>query len=481
MKQTLLIVFLVLSSLVQGQNTLDGTIQHYSHGKVFLLAFYGEKTALVDSTLSDSAGHFSFTFSSFRLSGMYRVQWGKEGLVDLIWNHENIRFVTTRTNPEDSLMIQESVENKINQNYSTLDKVNQTKLQLLMPLVDYYPVKDRFYGTVVQEMEKIQKKQKIYLDSLVKLYPNTYAVRMAKIYQTPFISSSLGNTERISFLKQHYFDNIDFSDTALLRSTVFANKAISYLALYSNNRLQQKQLEAEFIKAVTIMLSAASVNPEIYKFWLDYLVSGFDKYHFDEVITYIADNFQDPYACEDQTRKTALQKKLETFKKLSVGNEAPEVETTDSKGKPVKLSDINSEYTLLVFWSSECSHCSAMMPLLKELYDKQKPKRIEVMAISIDTSRAAWTGFLKENRLNWINGSDLKGFGGKAVDDYNIYATPTMFLLDKQKKILAKPITMRELEQVLRENKLIVLITHDAKEGKAGIGSPDNLGKESIY
>jgi peroxiredoxin len=305
------------------------------------------------------------------------------------------------------------------------------------------------------QFEGIQRLQEQYLDSLGKLYPNAFAVRVATVYQSPFLPATMNKDERIDFLKQHYFDKVDFKDTVLLRSMVFANKAISYLSLYSNNRLAQKQLEAEFIKAVTIMLSAASVNPEIFKFWLDYLVGGFDKYHLDEVITYIADNFQDPFACEDQQRKTALQKKLETFKKIAVGKISPDMEVPDNKGKSVKLSGIMSEYTLVVFWSTQCSHCTAMMPRLKELYDLQKPRRFEVMAVSIDTSRTAWNAFLKEQKLNWINVSDLKGFAGKPADDFNIYATPTIFLLDREKKILSKPISLRELEEALRENKLI--------------------------
>ncbi len=258
----------------------------------------------------------------------------------------------------------------------------------------------------------------------------------------------------LTYLRQHYFDGVDFTDTAMLRSTVFPNKAISYLALYSNNRLTQKQLQTEFIKAVTVIMSAASVNAEVYKFLLDYLVSGFDKYHFDDVIEYMADNFQDPFACEDQERKTSLQKKLETFKKISVGKIAPALQMPDSKGKPVVLSEIKAEYTLLVFWSTECQHCTNMMPGLKSIYDHQKAKRFEVVAVSLDTSRSSWLDFLKSEKLNWINLCDFQGFRGKPADDYNIYATPTMFLLDREKKILAKPISMRELEQVLREQQL---------------------------
>jgi peroxiredoxin len=219
--------------------------------------------------------------------------------------------------------------------------------------------------------------------------------------------------------------------------------------------LTQKQLEAEFIKAVTLMLSAASVNAGVFKFLLDYLVSGFDKYHFEEVITYIADNFQDPFACEDQAKKTALQKKLDTFKKIAIGQPAPDFEIPDSKGKIVKLSAISSEYTLLIFWSSECPHCTEMMPKVKTLYDAQKPKRFEILSVSLDTSRTEWQNFLKAEKLNWINSSELKGFNSTSTDLYNIYATPTMFLLDREKKIIAKPISYRELEGVLRENGLL--------------------------
>jgi thiol-disulfide isomerase/thioredoxin len=116
---------------------------------------------------------------------------------------------------------------------------------------------------------------------------------------------------------------------------------------------------------------------------------------------------------------------------------------------------VGAEYTLVVFYATTCPHCMSMMPRLKELYEQQKPRRFEVVAVSIDTSRTEWNKFLKEEKLSWINVSDLKGFGGKPADDFNIYATPTMFLLDKGKTILSKPISLMELEQSLRDHNLI--------------------------
>jgi len=455
MKRFLPFLLILFGSRLSAQNSVEGTIRNLEIRNVYLMSLYGEKSTIIDSVTADSTGKVRFLFPSNRHQGMYRIQWSKEGQTDLIWNHEDIRFITNSLYPGDSLTILTSLENQIYYTFSRKDRNCQARLELLMPVVDYYPVRDTFYRVATRELDLIQRNQQKSLDSLVRLYPDSYAVRLLRLYQSPFIPSSLTKDERLALLRQHYFDKVDFNDTILLNSPAFANKTISYLSLYSNNRLTQKQLEAEFIKAVTVLLSAASVNAEVYKFLLDYVVGGFDKYHLDEVITYIADNFQDPYSCEDQQRKTALQKKLETFKKIAVGKIAPDMGIPDQKGKIVTLSAVPAEYTLLVFWSSDCPHCTDLLPRLNTLYENQKTKRFEVMAVSMDTSSVAWNNFIRTHKLRWVNVSELKGFAGKAADTYNIYATPTMLLLDREKKILSKPISYRSLEQALREVNLI--------------------------
>ena len=435
--------------------TIEGKIFSVPEWKIYLSTVFGEKVKKTDSTLSDKEGHFAFQMKAGAPVGLYRITWEKDKYVDLLWNHEDIRFFTRSDSPLDSLKFLSSVENIIYYDYLRLDRSSQQKLDLLIPVIDYYPEKKGFYEKAVSEFESIQKNLVRVQDSIEAIHPSSFALRIIRNQSPPFLSPSLTKEERINYLKLHFFDKVNFQDTLLLNSNAWANKAIAYLSLYGNSKLDQKQLEAEFIKAVTLMFNAASVNPEIYKFILDYVVGGFDKYHFDGVITYIADNFQDPLSCEDQARKTALQKKLDNFKKISIGKIAPEIEVPDSKGKIIRLSSLQSEYTLVIFWSSECGHCVEMMPKVKQFFDNQKPKRVEILAVSIDTSRTGWTSFIKQEKLNWINVSELKGFNSKSTDDYNIFATPTMFLLDKEKKIIAKPISYKELEQALKENKLL--------------------------
>ena len=59
-----------------------------------------------------------------------------------------------------------------------------------------------------------------------------------------------------------------------------------------------------------------------------------------------------------------------------------------------------------------------------------------MLAISIDTSKSDWQNFIKNEGLDeWMNVCDLKGWEGKAAVDYFIYATPTMFLVDKDTEV----------------------------------------------
>ena len=453
----ILFYFLLLPALPafsQSTHFIHGEITNAGGKKVFLSGFYGEKVNKIDSVTCDASGRFVYPLGPAVTTGLYKLSMGKDHFLDLILNNEDVDFVCKGDLSADSTSFLTSTENKIYYYFMNYDRTVQAKLEVLLPLLDYYPEKDKFYTLATAEYERLQRSEKNTIDSLAALYPGAYAIRIFRIQHTPFLPSGLTKEDRIAYLKQHFLDDVDFKDTLILHSNAWANKAISYLSLFSNNKYTQKQLESEFIKAVTVILSRASVNAEVYKFLLDYFVGGFDKYHFDAVITYMADNFQDPFSCEDQARKTQLQKKLENFKKISIGKVAPDIVIPDTKGKLIRLSEIKSEYTLLVFWSSECGHCVQMMPQLKELYEKQKPKRWEVMTISMDTSRNEWMTFLHEQKLNWINCSELKGFNSVSSDEYNIFATPTMFLLDRDKRIVAKPISYRELEQDLKENKI---------------------------
>ncbi len=99
-----ILLFIVFAGILEAQNNIDGQVTNLGPKKVYLMALYGERAPVIDSTTSDSTGRFRFIIGSSRQAGVYRVQWSKDGLVDVIWNHADVGFHTTPEKPEESIV-----------------------------------------------------------------------------------------------------------------------------------------------------------------------------------------------------------------------------------------------------------------------------------------------------------------------------------------------------------------------------------------
>lgn len=203
-------------------------------------------------------------------------------------------------------------------------------------------------------------------------------------------------------------------------------------------------------------MSEVAINDTMFDFVLDNVTRSFEKSVYELVLTYITENYVLADSCKNDDKKLAqsglsdraiaLKDKIERIKKLAVGKKAPEIIMGQLNENQQKLTDIKSEYTLILFWASWCPHCGVIMTEVKEVYDEYRDKGLEVVAISIDKDKAAWMKAIAEGNYSWINYSDLKGWDSKAAVDYNVWATPKMYLLDKEKRIIAKPATADELK-----------------------------------
>lgn len=101
------------------------------------------------------------------------------------------------------------------------------------------------------------------------------------------------------------------------------------------------------------------------------------------------------------------------------------------------ISDVKADQKVIVFWSSSCSHCENELPKLLEKYTEIKSKNIQIIGLSLDTDKVAYTK--KIAAFPWINDSELKGWNSSYPETYNIHATPTYFILDANNKIVSKP------------------------------------------
>jgi len=203
---------------------------------------------------------------------------------------------------------------------------------------------------------------------------------------------------------------------------------------------------------VDTLLNKARVNQIVYQHLVEYLIDGFKKFGFDKILDYIVEDYviKDDL-CLDTKTEGLIKRRIDQAKILKIGALAPNITIPDSLGNAIELYKINTPKILIVFYASWCPHCKELLPRLKTLND------IEIVAVSLDSSRVNWLNFVKDNALNFLNVSDLKGWNGKEAGDYFIYATPTMFILDSNKKIIGKPLTFEELQKYLLHSKIPIV------------------------
>lgn len=455
MKQLLIfLLFLIGYSSKCQDYRLEAIIKNAPIKEVYLADFYGDKNHLLDTVIPDNKGYIVLQMKETYFPGMYRIFLDKEIFFDIIYNKENIKIQTDYNHLADSLKVIASKENKLYYDFLKAGNEYRRKFELLSPVVNYYPQNDTFYLDLKEKYIAAQNEFIKQVDKMVFENQDSWTAKILRQRKPLFYDPALDEYGRREFVTEHYFDNIRFNDVDLIRSNVYTTIAIEYMSLYSNPNLNQEQLEAEFIKAVDKIMKEASENSILYEFIVEYLVGGFERFHFDKVLDYIAENYS-PEQCENEERKTDLQTRLTKYAELANGKDAPEFEITDLSGNIVKLSKIKTDYTLVIFWASWCPHCAETLPEIHKIYQKNEKSKFEVVSISLDKEKTEWEKAVKELGFIWINCCDMKGWDSPAAIDYNVYATPTMFLLDKQKKIVSKPITINELRNALTSEKII--------------------------
>jgi thiol-disulfide isomerase/thioredoxin len=142
---------------------------------------------------------------------------------------------------------------------------------------------------------------------------------------------------------------------------------------------------------------------------------------------------------------------------MKVGNTAPNILFTGdvvknglSIASPSRLSDLNSKYKVVIFGASWCTACSEELAQLFPLYSKWKSKGLEVVFISLDTDKTAFQNYTKV--LPFISCCDYQQWNTKAAKDYYVSSSPTIFLLDKNNKIILRPRFIKAIDSWIDYN-----------------------------
>jgi len=455
------LTFMWLSIAAQN-HFIKGKVTGILNNLVYLSSYSGDKTMIVDSANINSSGIFCFNLKSSLQPGLFKISLGKslkdefyggngqDNFLNLIYNNENIEFTTNIVNPIDSIRIIESKENQLYFKFMERDKQLNLQMELLIQMKNNFPKTDKLYPSLKNRYDELQQEHKNYTLSMIEKNPGTYISHIIKVFNYTKLDFDLPANARSQYMIDHYFDPIDFSDTLLLHSDVYTSKTMAYLKFVSKFEMMKNKNQTDiYIKIVDKLMTASQINDKVNKQIRDFLIHGFEIMHNDAVLTHIYETYVKENTCSDDNQVSGLKRRVDGAKLLATGNKAPEITFIGTSSQTTKLSQINTAKTVVIFWASWCPHCRQTLPELKKMYDGQQEKKFEVVAVSIDTNKTSYDQVVQEGKFNWINQCDLKGWNGIA-GDYFVYETPTLFLLDREKKIIAKPLSLDELNSMLK-------------------------------
>ena len=437
MKVLISICLLFISLSIQAQGSIAG---NFSPPKDFkwLIAYEltpnGERYS-VDSAVRD--GSFELEMPLTAQAGMYRLVYAvpqDEFYIDVIYNKkEDVKF---NFNLQDGLTITNSEENKWYREYFSKITAAQDKL------IEFYETNNepnKEYTSIIKELNAIQT-------SFEEKHATTIAHKFIKANRS-YIPSEFEDLE--TFLKnkkQHHFDHLAINDPVLQGSNFLTDKFASYvfsalptdittkeqLAIEVNKNVKTT---AEFIKSTPIGFQERSMH-QLWKIA--------DVNDMPSVQDYIFKNHLKKLAIANNNQK--LVDELELAARLRIGAVSPDIIWQANGKKHSLLTMEEAENYLLVFWSSTCSHCLKELPALHE--EVKEYDNLKIIAIGLEDDNVNWKE-VSATLPGFNHAIALGRWESEYAHTFGIQSTPTYFILDSEKRFLAKPESDKEVVEFL--------------------------------
>ncbi len=457
-----LILFILTIQAIGQLHVLKLKINNQTSNTVLLGTIQGDQFAITD-TLEEN-NNFLFKIPHDYKRGNYRLILGQTSIaevlneppqkLDFIYNDENIEIQTDFNMPMDSADVIISKENQIWFDFIKKEKRYQNQIQELVIQINHFQhhADDAYYtankrSEIISKFNSIQHDRSQLIAFYQKKYPNLYVTKLIQTQQEPFQDSNWSELSRKKYLKNHYFDQINFSEESLINSSAYTDKVFKYFMLYAQKELSKEEQEKEFKTAIDVILNKTSANPNVSVFIVDYLLRGFEKLGLDNLQVYVSDNYMVPHGCTDDNN--TLKRRL-AFQQMNNTDSVPDFILTDLDGGSSALYNVKCDYKLVLFWETSCPMCKEILSQLKSWY-YGKDVDLEIFAVSIDEDKVVWEELVSNHDYPWINLNEPHNWDGKVATAYNLYAIPTMFLLDGENRILAKPIDFGEFLLALTE------------------------------
>ena len=255
----------------------------------------------------------------------------------------------------------------------------------------------------------------------------------------------------VANIKKHYFDHVDFDNELLQSSSFLVERILNFVFGMGGDEPEMADADIyqqNFIQAAEAM---KDTNPETKKMIYDIIWQQLADANYEELANYISDNYL--LAIAEELGQVDLVDKLKLYKRLSTGMVAPDFDITLSKvdgEEKTSLSALNnSQYYIVIFWSSTCSHCLEQLPKIHKLFSDIPREEVQIVAFGLEEEDYRWKSTIYDFP-DFIHVLGLGKWDNETCNLYGVTGTPSYFVLDRDKKILAKPLTFEELVTVFQ-------------------------------
>lgn len=290
-------------------------------------------------------------------------------------------------------------------------------------------------------------------------YPGTLLATIFKAMELPEIPEGVHYLEDgvtkdsvfpYHYYKAHYWDGFNFHDDRLIYTPLYDGKLDEYFSKWVQPESDSLEKESD------MLLEKARGTKDVFHYTLWWLSQHFETSKImgmDEVFVYIIEKY---YMKGDATWLSTedLNKYIDRAQKIApnvLGNKGPEINLPNIKtGKEESMLDMKAKYTLIVFYSPSCGHCQHEMPLLDSVYRAVlKDKGVRVYTVATEGEEKEINAFLAKNKIeDWSNHWDHE-HTSDYHSKYDVYSTPTIYLLDEKKIIKGKRLDHTNLVRMI--------------------------------
>jgi len=465
--------FTNLLAQTSNSNDIVVTVDGLGADSVFLANYYGSRLFYSDTTVADVNGHFVFKGKPFDECGKYAVVLPGPVFFDMMLVSEPMEFRTTMKNPQGDMQIIQSEENKVFYDYlNFLNSKREERTPHDAVLND--STASSLKVEIARNAMKVMNSEVLeYQDALID-DPRDYLFgKYLGMLREPQVPKAPSNVENVQFwnymwYRNHYWDRVDFADSRLVRDGSFHNMIDMWWG-----KIIPPDPDTLFFEAQKLLAQVVG-NEDMFKYILHHMtfesesskVMCMDKVFVDLVNEYYV---KGKVKWLDDKQLAKIVDRAKALKYSVCGNIAHNITLPGIDGTTWKaLHDIEAKYTVMVIWESSCGHCKKEMPVLQRIYEEWHDKGLEIYAIGNDFEPELWLEYLETtNYTDWIHVSDNPHINAQdsaasliysRVTDleslnfrttFDVFSTPKLFLLDENKKILAKQIGALQLAEML--------------------------------